>query len=108
MIDGLVKTGKTDGSGKIQCDIPNDATGGVLKLNGGKEEIPISIGRLDPADAPSGVLQRLKNLGYAVEADSGDEMPAEALKAFQAKNKLTVSGALDDATKAKLRELHPA
>lgn len=107
VMDGEVKTGKTDGSGRIECEIPNDAKGGVLKLKGGKEEIPIRIGHLDPADEPSGVFQRLKNLGFSCAGSSEDEMPA-ALKEFQAKNQLTISGALDAATKAKLRELHPS
>ena len=48
VIDGTIKTGKTDGNGMIETDIPNDAKGGVLKLQGGKEEYPITIGRLGP------------------------------------------------------------
>ena len=110
VIDGTIKTGKTDGNGMIECDIPNDAKGGVLKLQGGKEEYPITIGRLDPMDSPSGVRQRLASLGYTPETDPSpdDEMPKETLKGFQEKYKLTASGDYDTATKAKLQELHPA
>ena len=108
VIDGNIKTGKTDGNGIIECDIANDARGGVLKLKNGKEQYPITIGRLDPVDTPSGVRQRLKSLGYNPEPDPDDQMPKEALKIFQAKNKLSVSGEFDGATKAKLQELHPA
>ncbi len=110
VIDGTIKTGKTDGNGMIECDIPNDARGGVLKLQGGKEEYPITIGRLDPVDSPAGVRQRLASLGYAPESDPSpvDEMPKETLKAFQEKYQLTASGDYDAATRAKLQELHPA
>lgn len=108
VIDGISTTGTTDGEGKIECDIPNDATGGVLRLQGGKETIPIHIGHLDPVDSPSGVRQRLKNLGFNAYDDDEEAMPAEALKSFQAKNQLPVTGEFDGATKAKMSELHPA
>ena len=115
VIDGVIKSGKTDGNGMIETDIPNDAKGGVLKMQGGKEQIPISIGRLDPIDSPDGVRQRLKALGYEDTPDPNpdpdqpdDGMPHGAIKAFQTKYKLTVNGLFDAATKAKLQELHPA
>ncbi len=110
VIDGVIKSGKTDGNGMIQTDIPNDAKGGVLKLQKGKEQLPISIGRLDPHDSVSGVRQRLASLGYTPETDSAstDALPADTLKLFQGKYKLNVSGLLDAATKSKLQELHPA
>ena len=115
VIDGVIKTGKTDGNGMIETDIANDAKGGVLKLQGGKEQIPISIGRLDPVDSADGARQRLKALGYEDVPDPDpdpnqpdDGMPHGAIKAFQTKYKLTVNGQLDAPTKAKLQELHPA
>jgi len=110
IIDDMVKTGKTDGNGVIECDIPNDAKGGTLKLQGGKEEYPITIGRLDPIDSPAGVRQRLTSLGFDAASDPApeDEMPKETLKTFQEKYALTASGDYDAATKAKLQELHPA
>ena len=115
IIDGDIKTGKTDGNGMIETDIPNDARGGVLKLQNGKELIPISIGRLDPRDSPDGVRQRLKSLGFEDKPDPDpdpnqpdDGMPHGALKEFQTKYKMTASGKLDGPTKAKLQELHPA
>ncbi len=108
VIDGTIKTGRTDGNGMIQTDIPNDAKGGVLKLQNGKEQYPVTIGRLDPADSATGVRQRLTSLGYNPEPGADGAMPKEALKIFQDKYKLTVSGEYDAATKAKLQELHPA
>ncbi len=109
VIDGIIKTGKTDADGKIETDIANDAVGGVLKLLNGKEQIPISIGRLDPSDSPSGVLQRLVNLGHTIDpSDDPTQMPAAMLKAFQAKNQLPVNGLFDAITKGKLQDLHQA
>lgn len=108
-IDGVITNGMTDGDGWVKCDIPNDASGGEISLQDGKEIIPFSIGRLDPADSPSGVRQRLSNLGFPdQEGGKASEMPAGALKKFQAKNKLEESGKFDGPTQAKLRELHPS
>ena len=110
VIDGVTKTGKTDADGKIETDIPNDAKGGVLKLQNGKEEIPVSIGRLDPVDSPAGVRQRLLNLGFTPTEEDADpaQMPKGMLKTFQNKYQLTVTGEYDGATKGKLTELHQA
>ena len=108
VIDGVITNGTTDGDGWIKCDIPNDATGGEIQLQGGKEVIPISIGHLDPADEPSGVRQRLENLGFAVTDGEEDKMPEDALKAFQEKHELKVNGEFDGPTKAKLQEKHPS
>lgn len=108
VIDGVIKTGKTDADGEINTDIPNDARGGEIKLNNGKEIIPFRIGRLDPKDSASGVRQRLVNVGYPMDDDPGESvMPKNALSAFQNKNKLPLTGEYDGATKAKLNELHP-
>ncbi|MEO6739319.1 MAG: peptidoglycan-binding domain-containing protein [Chthoniobacteraceae bacterium] len=107
-VDGVSTTGSTDGDGWIKCDIPNDASSGKISLKNGKEIIPISIGRLDPQDSPQGVIQRLTNLGFTVESGDGSVMPAEALKLFQAKNELKVTGECDGPTKSKLKELHPS
>jgi hypothetical protein len=106
ILDGEMKTGKTDAEGKIECDVPNDATGGEIRLDGGKEIIPVRIGRLNPFESPSGVRQRLKNLGFTPDGDD-ETMPEQGLRSFQARHGLEASGQLDDRTKAKLRELHP-
>ena len=108
VIDGVLKTGKTDGNGVIETDIPNNAKGGELRLQNGKEVYPITIGRLNPVDSPAGVRQRLTSLGFQPEPEPADEMPKDCLKLFQQKYQLTVSGEYDGATKGKLQELHPA
>lgn len=65
-----------------------------------------ALRRLDPASEVSGAKGRLRHLGYAV-GDPDAELDArteEALRAFQTDHELEVTGALDDATQAKLRE----
>lgn len=109
VLDGVIKTGKTNAAGEIDTDIPNDAVGGVIKLNNGKEIIPFRIGRLDPKDSVNGTRQRLVNVGFPMDKDpDGSVMPTNALNAFQEKYELPITGEYDAATKAKLSELHPS
>ena len=109
VIDGVIKTGKTNAAGEIDTDIPNDAVGGVIKLNGGKEIIPFRIGRLDPKDSVNGTRQRLVNVGFPMDDDPDESvMPANALSALQEKYELPVTGLYDAVSKAKLSELHPS
>jgi hypothetical protein len=101
-IDGKwIKEGKTDGNGYLEADIPAGAKQGELRVGSGNniEIFSLGLGTLDPADTESGVEDRLLGLGYDMSA--GLE---EALKAFQTKEQLQVSGTLDDATRAKLKE----
>jgi hypothetical protein len=99
--------GKTDGDGRIEHFIPNDASRGSLIIEGGKEIYPLRLGQLDPLDLISGVQQRLKNLGYNCGGEHGElgEKTKDALKKFQAENGLQETGEPDAATKAKLKEL---
>lgn len=109
IIDGVIKTGKTNAAGEIDTDIPNDAVGGVIKLNNGKEIIPFRIGRLDPKDSINGTRQRLVNVGFPMDQDPDESiMPTNALSAFQEKYELPITGKHDGATKGKLTELHPS
>ena len=38
VVDGKQIQGKTDGEGKLEATIPGNATGGTIRLKGGKEE----------------------------------------------------------------------
>jgi hypothetical protein len=63
---------------------------------------------MDPIDEPTGVRKRLLNLGYLCQpegAADADDLQA-ALRKFQEKNSLDVTGKIDDSTKAKLKDLH--
>jgi hypothetical protein len=109
IIDGTSYNGTLDGEGKLQQFIPPDAKGGQLILSGGKEILPINLGYLNPIDTLSGAQQRLNNLGLFCGNTDGnmDDQTAGAIKSFQEKNGLPVTGQLDGATKGKLLELHP-
>lgn len=103
----------TDGNGRMEQEIPLDATAAWLTIQGDQtpfkgESIAIKIGHLDPVDAPSGQVARLNNLGYfAGDLDGSD---ADALKSaieeFQCDHGLTVTGDCDSQTQAKLQQVH--
>lgn len=106
-IDGKIFTGNTDGDGNIEIFIPPGAQSGKLIIGAGDDEqnYDLDLGRMNPASDPDGVMQRLENMGYDCGLDKKRGFPA-VLKAFQAANKLPVTGELDDATQAKVVELH--
>jgi hypothetical protein len=108
-------TGNTDGSGKIQQEIPADASSGevaIYQKSGETESVitvfALELGHLDPVTEASGVQARLNNLGFFCGKVDGiiGPMTEEALKAFQEKNGLTITGSADAATKNKLAQLH--
>jgi hypothetical protein len=108
ILDDKIIRGKTDADGNIEAFIPPNCKGGVLKLNGGKEEYPVRVGHLNPIDTVSGIKQRLNNLGYHCGDESEEETDAvlEAVVQFQKDNGLPETGEFDDATRAKLESLH--
>ena len=96
----------TDGDGKTSSDIKKTAKDGFLVVQ--DMQFPLKIGFLDPVDKQSGQIARLNNLGY--EAGPPDSVDAEAFESaveeFQCDSKLPVNGTCDDATQAKLTEVH--
>ena len=69
--------------------------------------VELLIGHLDPVDEITGVQGRLVNLGYDCEVSGVmDEPTMKALRLFQEKNGLTVSGQVEDTTRQKLVEIH--
>ena len=68
-VDGQVSQPTTDGTGKIELEIPQDAQSATLVIRSDETAfqnipIPIQIGALDPVDQVSGQIARLNNLGY--------------------------------------------
>ena len=108
--------GSTDGAGMVEQDIEADATDGEITIYPGGGSTPdqgytfeLQLGDLDPVDAMSGVDARLINLGFGppdAEVPLSDDDRTEALKAFQDKFGLDVTGELTDETKSKLQESH--
>ena len=103
----IVPPPSTDGDGKTSSIIPKSAKNGVLEL--GDLLFPIKIGHLDPIDKQSGQIARLNNLGY----EAGDTAKVDtdafesAVEEFQCDNGIKpITGVCDDATQAKLKDVH--
>lgn len=107
VVGGKTSEGATDGSGMLKEPVPPGAERGHLILDG-KDVLPLSFAALDPADSPSGVRQRLSNLGFAAGEGDGpmDGKTRGALRRFQKAHGLNETGEADAATKAKLEEVH--
>jgi len=109
-VDSLTFEGTTDSDGVLEHDIPPHARSGRLILEPGTPNetiLPLNLGHLDPVEEVSGVKQRLANLTF--DCGSGDgETPelAAALRSFQLKNGLEVTGKIDQATKDELAKIH--
>lgn len=105
---------KTDSTGSLREEVPVDAKTATLKVwrrSGDESSVmkwEIRLAHLEPVETAYGLKARLNNLGYACGAvdDSIDEKTKEALRLFQEKNGLPVTGNNDAATAAKLVQLH--
>jgi len=109
-VDGDLRKGTTDSSGRIEVFIPPGAREGQLTVIDGDtiEEYPLHFGHLNPITELSGVQMRLSNLGFECGAADG-EMNAEtieALKQFQESKGLQPTGELDDNTRKKLEDVY--
>jgi hypothetical protein len=98
----------TDGTGLVQTDVDKLATS--LPVTAPDATYTLSVGAINPADdtTEAGYKARLFNLGFLWDPtvdDTDDEMVI-ALQDFQAQYSLTISGQLDDATKAQLTQVY--
>ena len=110
--------GSTNESGMLEQRIPANATEGEVTIFTTDDDpsdlgytFTLNLGHLDPVDETSGVDARLTNLGFAPEVENhqlSNEERVQALKAFQDRFGLEVTGQADEATRQKLRELHDA
>ena len=111
-IDGQFSSGTTDGQGKIEKQIPIQASIGKLVV--GDYRWDLGIGQLNPMDdstpdqGVSGAQGRLLNLGYPVGPVDGiyGSKTAAAIRYFQADEHLPETGELDAATRARLLSVH--
>jgi len=109
VIDGDARNGQTDGNGELIESIPPGAKQARITLAGDKTHpITLSLGHLDPITELSGVKSRLANLGFYKGPVDGtlDGATQQALRAFQTKQSLPVTGTADEATKAALLKAH--
>ena len=106
VVGGVTRTGTTDGAGKLEVKVPTSAREGTLTIKDPDMTFPIAIGHLDPVDHESGVRQRLRNLGFLPDERPSARVVEDAVRRFQDAHDLPATGTVDDATRAKLRELH--
>jgi hypothetical protein len=95
-------------TGLLRKPILRNDENGHLTVESLRIDVPFKIGHLDPVDEPTGCQARLNNLGYNA-GPVGNPEPLQfrsAVEEFQCDNDLPVTGECDDATKAKLLELH--
>ena len=99
-VDGALTSGQTDANGFVSEAIPANAKDGKLIVGAGaaKDVYQLKLGNLDPIDTESGVRGRLRNLGFVAKDLS------HAIRAFQQKEGLPVTGTSDSATQNKLKE----
>lgn len=100
-VDGVeAGQGNTDRDGYVEAAISPHAKEGRLLVGMGEEQdvFVFQLGTVDPIDTDEGVRGRLHNMGYDVSD------LAEAVRAFQTKENLSVTGTADDATRARLKE----
>lgn len=100
-VAGTTTSGTLAADGIVEQAVPIDTTAGKLKVwitDTTFEEWELKIGWMDPISEESGVQARLANLGF----DFGDDV-ASAVKAFQARVGLDVTGTIDDTLREKLK-----
>jgi len=107
-VDGQKYKLKTDANGKIEQAIDAGSESGMLRIESLEMEMPVKIGHLDPADETTGWRQRLINLGYHAQSldDDNEARLRQAVEEFQCDHGMKVTGELDAATKAKLKDVH--
>jgi hypothetical protein len=103
----------TDGSGKLQQEIPPDSHNATLVIQDAQTPFQntvfsVKIGCMTPVTEVSGELARLDNLGY-VPGD-GSEAQSDAFESsveeFQCDNGLTVDGVCGPITQAKHKQVY--
>lgn len=104
-VEGAEEESTTDGDGVVARRIAPEARRGALATP--ETEYELHIGALDPVSEPAGMLSRLSNLGYDVDAlDEGDDEELRfSVACFQRDRGLPVTGEPDD-VRADLLEAH--
>lgn len=107
---GQEQTGTTDDDGRVEAYLPPDTPRAVLRVDTGEEErvYELALRALNPKGEIDGAQSRLSSLGYYDGPIHGelDAATIAAVRRFQREQDLDVSGELDDATTARLADVH--
>ena len=107
--DKLTLTGTTTSEGVLEVTFPPNSKHGVLTVGEDREVVEFYFGYLETTTEVRGIQARLQNLGFECPINGKlDEETVEALKAFQRRFSLEITGEADSATLDKLEELHDA
>ncbi len=102
----------TDGAGTLVLTLPIHTRTVVIEFPSIPFIRTFRVGHLDPVSTPSGVRQRLRNLGHHPSLGSADYLDDAALRQatsdFQQAQGLTVTGEIDDTTRTALASAHGA
>ena len=105
-IDGEITKGQTGGDGKVEIGIPPNARKGKITFQSTGRVFDLDIGNLDPINKISGVQGRLRNLGFyhgPIDGELSDELK-KALREFQERHKIKVTGEIDKTTRDALKK----
>lgn len=107
-IDGETINGATDQDGLLDESIPPGARKGKVVIGKEQDEFFLLLGRIDPIDTTRGIQGRLQNLGFYRGEEDGEFGPKTeaAVKSFQQKHKLEITGKSDEVTLKKLEDIH--
>ena len=114
VVGGQKFAGTVAGDGTIRETVPKDATSADVTVwvddypTGQRKHWAIGVvDALPPGTSVEGARTRMRNLGYPTGAgEKLDESTRAGLRELQSDHGLPVTGALDDATVAKLANLH--
>jgi hypothetical protein len=101
-----------DAEGVVSFDIPPHLEHVTLVLPARDRRVHVRVGHLDPLETPSGLAQRLENLGFlspgwqGLPEDARETRVRSALRRFQTSRSLPSTGALDDASRRALGDAH--
>jgi hypothetical protein len=104
LVDGRAAFAVSDGRGVAKVPLPSGATRATVRYQPGEAAQLVELTAI--LDAPNlatdaGVHARLTNLGFEPEVDL-----ATAIRGFQLAFQLPLTGRVDDATRARLAEIH--
>lgn len=100
--------------GKLEVPLSDPARPeAIVQVASAGEGLPdlrweLQLGGLGRSETDTGALARLRNLGYyrTVSADAEEREQRSAIEEFQKDQAMALTGRLDDATRAKIAEIH--
>lgn len=110
-VDGRARPpARTGGDGSIVETIPKGATTGSITLDVDDDSdlvVPLDFSSEPPIETTAGVKARLAHLGYYAGPIDGaiDRAMHDALRRFQARQELEITGRIDGPTRARVEEL---